>query len=324
MRSTVLTLGIALLGPTAVAAPQQADSTGLAGDHFDLRGALDLFRRSKDLESFQQALNSTDSHVNNLDLNADGEVDFIQVRTLADGEARVVVLSSTLGKDDAQDIAAIQMERRSDGVVALQMRGDDALYPDSTIIEPTEAAREPGGKGGPMVPGAQVTVWVNVWAWPSVQWCYGPFWWEWSSPWYWGYYPPWWRPWRPWGWSVWWGFPRPYWAWYHPVHVCHVVRANSLYRHRRVASPSVARRPDARRPRPIIQEERPAKPRELQPSRQQERALPQPARPERRPDARPERKPAERMPPSRTMPPPGKAPQSPPPNRAPGRAPVKR
>lgn len=323
MRSIVLTLGIALLGPAVTAAPQQADSTGLAGDQFDLRGALDLFRRSKDLESFQRALNTADNHVNNLDLNADGEVDFIQVRTIADGESRVVVLSSALGKDDVQDIATIQMERRSDGVVALQVLGDEALYPDSTIIEPTEQVREGGGKGGPMAPEAQVTVWVNVWAWPCVQWCYGPFWWEWSSPWYWGYYPPWWSPWSPWRWTVWWGFPRPYWGWYQPVQVCYVVHANSLYQHRRVASPSISRRQDVRPPRPIIRDERPVKERDMQRPRQQERVNPPPARPERRPDVRPERKPAERMPPSRTMPPPRQAP-SPAPGRAPGRAPVRR
>lgn len=328
MRTALLIPAVAI-AITAAAQPQQADSTGLAGDNFSLRGALELFRQSKDLDAFEQALNSDGNGVNNLDLDGNGEVDFIHVRTSADGEARVVVLQAAFGKDDQQDIASIQMERSAEGAVTLQIRGDELLYPENTIVEPAEERKETEGKrGGPWAPAAQITVWVNVWSWPCVQWCYGPLWWEWSSPWYWGYYPGWWRPWRPWGWSAWWGFPRPYWGWYHPVHYCRVNHANSVYMHRRSLSATVRQRSDVRRPeRPDQPGTKPAARPERMPGMDKPR---QPDRPARAPEAKPERKPAPRPDsprnPPRTMPErqPGRNAPAPPPSRQPQRAPGRR
>jgi hypothetical protein len=320
------TLLLALMLPLcSAAAPQQADSTGLAGDRFSLRGALDLFRQAKDLDAFEQALNTAENHVSNLDLNDDGEVDYVRVRTQVDGEARVVVLQAVLSKDEAQDIAAIEMERKGSSEAVLQIRGDELLYPEGTIIEPNEEAKDAGRKaGGPFAPPAQVTVWVNVWYWPMVQWCYGPQWNGWGSPWYWGYCPPWWRPWRPWGWSMWWGFPRPYWGWYHPVHYCRVELAHNLYMHRRTVSPRVQQRPDAVRPGKGVE---PA----ARPDRRDPHVRPQDqgrgrepvVRPERAPDGVPRTQPSERRPrPERTAPAPRPAPQPrTAPRSAPGRAP---
>ncbi len=313
---------VAGVAPPALA--QQADSTGLAGDQFSLRGALELFRQSKDLEAFERALNADGNGVNNLDLDSNGEVDFIHVRTSADGESRVVVLQTAFGKDDQQDIASILMERSVEGVVSLQIRGDELLYPENTLVEPAEAVKEQEGKrGGPWASAAQLTVWVNVWSWPCVQWCYGPGWWDWSSPWYWGYYPGWWRPWRPWGWSAWWGWPRPYWGWYHPVHVCHLNRANTVYMHRRSMSGTVQRRPDVR----PVQRAPGARPAD-QPSRAA--GSERPAPPSKAPATKPNRPPGERTAPSRN--PPRTAPDrqpprgnpAPPPSRPPQRAPGRR
>lgn len=224
------------------AASIPADSTGLPGDHFSLHGALELFKGAADLEAFEKALNTESSQVNNLDLDANGEIDYVQVRTHADGDARVIVLQVALGKEDIQDIAVIELEKNGTEAAVLQIRGDEELYPESTIIEPSEENKDAGkARSGPSAPDAQVTVWVNVWAWPSVRWCYGPLWGGWRSPWYWGYYPPWWRPWRPVGWGLFWGYHRPYYGWYHPVHVCRVEHAHNIYAHRRSVSPTVVR-----------------------------------------------------------------------------------
>ncbi|WKZ65241.1 MAG: hypothetical protein QY325_10760 [Flavobacteriales bacterium] len=333
---------LALIGALgAQAAPQAPDSTGLPGDQFSLRGALDAFKRSKDLTEFEQALNTSDNQVNNLDLDSNGEVDYIHVRTHADGDARVIVLQAAFGKEDVQDVAAIELERTGDGQAVVQIRGDELLYPEATIIEPAEEVKEGGRKGGgPSAPDAQITVWVNVWGWPSVQWCYGPYWYDWASPWYWGYYPPWWRPWRPWGWSVWWGFPRPYWGWYHHVHYCRVERAHNVYMHRRSVSSTVSKRPDVvRRPaapgqpdgkdrgvRPVEMERgkqpetKPQRVPETKPNRVPETKPDR--KPTRQPQVNPERKPRERVAPpqkqpQRTQP----APQRNPPQKAPGRPP---
>ena len=323
---TLLLLASMSAGLAAVATPQQADSTGLAGDQFSLRGALELFRQSKDLDAFEKSINATGNGVNNLDLDGNGEVDFIHVRASADAESRVVVLQAAFGKDDQQDIATIQMERGAEATVTLQILGDAMLYPENTIVEPSESIKEQEGKrGGPLGPAAQVTVWMNVWAWPCVQWCYGPGWWEWSSPWYWGYYPGWWNPWRPWGWSMWWGYPRPYWGWYQPVHFCRVNHANSVYMHRRSMSGTVQRRNDVR-PAQRAPSTRPMERDDRAPGIDRGK---QPTPPVRTP-GKPERKPAERTapsrPPHRTAPAPQPSRSSPaaPPSRPPQRAPTKR
>ena len=249
MRKPLL-LPLLLLAASASAAPQVPDSTGLPGDGFSLQGALELFKNASDLEAFEHALNSTDSHVNNLDLDANGEVDYIHVRTQADGDARVIVLQAALAKEDLQDVAVIELEKTADAQAMVQIRGDDELYAENTIIEPAEEVKEGvKGKGGPAAPYAQMEVWVNVWMWPSVQWCYTPMWYEWNSPWYWGYYPPWYRPWRPIGWGHFWGFRRPYWGWYRPINFCRVERAHNLYWHRRSVSATVHGRTAAIRER---------------------------------------------------------------------------
>lgn len=317
---TLLLIGTVAAHVCASAQPQQSDSTGLAGDQFSLRGALELFRQSTDMESFERALNAEDQRVNNLDLDGNGEVDYVHVRTHADGDARVIILQVALDKEDVQDVAAIELEKTADGVALVQIRGDEVLYPENTIVEPAEDVKENGGKrGGPSMAPSQLTVWVNVWAWPSVQWCYGPLWWEWSSPWYWGYYPPWWRPWRPWGWSMWWGYPRPYWGWYHPAPFCRVTHAHTVYAHRRSVSTTVQRRPDVRRQmRPAIPEARPMDKGDA--PRGTERT--KPSAPAKQPDARPTRRPTERTAP--TKPPQRTTPPSRPPTRQPGKAPGKR
>lgn len=329
---SLFTLGIVALALNA--SGQQADSTGLAGDNFSLQGALEMFRQSKDLDSFEKALNSADNHVNNLDLDSNGEVDYIQVRTQAEGESRIIVLQVAISKEESQDIAAIEMERTAEGTVTAQIRGDELLYPENTIVEPTEEVKEGGRKSGPAAPAAQITVWVNVWGWPSVQWCYGPLWWSWSSAWYWGYYPPWWRPWRPWGWRAWWGFPRPYWGWYHPVNVCRVEHAHSVYMHRRTVSSTVQHRTDVRPP--VNRTKQEAKPtdrtlqhggtdRTKQPSKQgtTEPSKQPPKQPQRQPTTRPTKKPAERTAPTKQ--PQRQSPsRSPSPSRQPTKAPGKR
>lgn len=55
------------------------DSTGLPGDNFSLQGALQLFQNASSPEDFEKQLNTESNHVNNLDLNGDGDIDYIRV-----------------------------------------------------------------------------------------------------------------------------------------------------------------------------------------------------------------------------------------------------
>ena len=58
---------------------QGSDSTGLPGDHFSLQGAVEMFKKAGSIEEFEKLINTQSNNVNNLDLNADGEIDYVSV-----------------------------------------------------------------------------------------------------------------------------------------------------------------------------------------------------------------------------------------------------
>ncbi len=234
-------LPLLLIVASAFAQQETADSTGLPGDHFSLQGALELFKQAKDLEVLEQSLNSEEQRVNNLDLDANGEVDYVRVIDHHEGDAHAIALQVALGKEEFQDVAVIELEKNGEQSAMLQIRGATELYGDDVYVEPFEEKEGEPTMKGPAMPldGPRLRVWVNVWSWPCVTWIYGPSYVAWTSPWYWGYYPPWWRPWRTWGWRTWRGWHRPYYGWYHYVNTCRVVRANTLYQRRAVHSPRV-------------------------------------------------------------------------------------
>lgn len=241
MRTLLLPLLTVAFALPARAQDVSADSTGLPGDHFSLQGALDLFKNAKDLESFEKSLNTEDQKVNNLDLDGNGEVDYIRVVDHKNGDAHAIVMQVALSKDEAQDIAVIELEKNAEASAMVQIRGAEELYGADVMVEPFEeqdAGTEP--RKGPSAPDLlRVRVWVNVWSWPCVTWIYGPSFIIWDSPWYWGYYPPYWHPWRAMGWRSWYGWHRPYHAWYRPAPVCTVVNAHAVYRPRAVHSPRI-------------------------------------------------------------------------------------
>jgi hypothetical protein len=212
----------------------ESDSTGLAGDHFSLEGALDLFKRCDSPEDFEKKLNSEDNFINNLDLNEDGETDFIQVIDQVDGDVHAIVLRVAVSELESQDIAVIEIEKTGAEEAVLQIIGDEDIYGEQVISEPFQEEVKKGGKGGPSGLSPRVAVVVNVWFWSPVRFMYRPGYVAYVSPWRWRAYPTWWRPWRV----------RP-WVWYHPrvrpfaVHyrvapMHRVVRAHAVYTpHRR-------------------------------------------------------------------------------------------
>lgn len=229
-----------LISPTIQAQEADADSTGLPGDNFSLQGALDLFKQAKDLESFELALNAEDQHVNNLDLDGDGQVDYIRVVDHRDGDAHAIVMQVAVSKDEAQDVAVIELEKNGRDSAAVQIRGAEDLYGPDVMVEPYTEDDAAAPTKGPAAPAlVRVRVWVNVWAWPCVTWIYGPTYVAWASPWHWGFYPRWWRPWRPHPYRVFWGWQRPRVVVYRPVHVCRVARANVLYASRARYAPRI-------------------------------------------------------------------------------------
>lgn len=209
-----------LVGETAYA---QQFKEEVPGDNFSLQGALELFKKSASPEEFERMLNSPQAEVNNLDLNGDGDIDYIRVIDRNEGNVHAFILQAVISERESQDVAVIELEKLANGKAVLQITGDADIYGIETIIEPTQEVRINAGTST-----AQTI--VNVWTWPSVQYVYGPYYSGWNSPWSWHHRPYWWNPWRPTTYIAY--YPR--WESYYPYYsVCntHRVRyAQHLYR----------------------------------------------------------------------------------------------
>lgn len=249
--AAVLLSGL-MLGTAAKA--QEQDSTGLPGDNFSLEGALELFKKASSPEAFEKSLNTEDNKVNNLDLNGDGNTDYIRVINKREGNTQVFVLQAVVSQSESQDVAVIELEKTGDATAVIQIVGDEDIYGEETIVEPsdnnTQAFNDApmnryGTYNGPAAGMEANGIIVNVWAWPAVRFVYAPAYTMWVSPFGWRAYPVWYRPWRPLAWTVY----RPYRYHYHPhyvvVHTHRVAAAPRIYRPARVTSVTVRTRNQA-------------------------------------------------------------------------------
>ena len=183
--------------------PVGQDSTGLPGDDFSLSGALEMFQKAGSPEEFERMLNTEDNHVNNLDLNGDGEIDYIQVIDTMRGNVHAFVLRAVLSPTESQDVAVIEVQKKGNANAVVQIEGDRDLYGDGVIVEPGEAENVKTDNGGDRTSNPPPPpVVVNVWGWPCVRYVYAPGYVAWFSPWRWSAYPGWWHPWRPFAWRV--------------------------------------------------------------------------------------------------------------------------
>jgi len=231
MKTLVLkTLSLFFLMVGGIAVMGQQDRQEVPGDDFSLEGALELFKKSGSPEEFERLLNSPDSKVNNLDLNGDGEIDYIRVTDRNEGNVHLFILQAVVSDTESQDVAVIELEKSANGKAVLQITGDEDVYGIETIIEPTQEVRVNAGTG------TSRTV-VNVWAWPSVQYVYSPYYTVWSSPWHWHMRPIWWSSWRPVTYYEYYSYWHPYRSYYSHCHTHRVVYAQHLYRPYRRSSP---------------------------------------------------------------------------------------
>ncbi|MCB0650227.1 MAG: hypothetical protein KDC85_03055 [Saprospiraceae bacterium] len=238
----MLIFALILLQTSVFAQSEPVDSTGLPGDNFSLEGALEMFKISSSPEDFEKRLNEEDNDVNNLDLNEDGEIDYIRVEDKMEGNVHVLILQVPVNENEVQDIAVIEIEKTGEETAILQIEGDEDLYGPEVYAEPFEAEAEMDGKGGPSADIAVYRIVVNVWVWPSVRYIYAPNYVVWVSPYGWRVYPTWWRPWRPHPWR--WHYNRctRYHAHYRVVHTHRVVNAHRVYAPHRRTSVTVKQR----------------------------------------------------------------------------------
>jgi hypothetical protein len=228
---------------------QDETETGLPGDNFSLEGALEMFKKAKNPEEFEKILNTKENGVNNLDLNNDGDIDYIRVVNKKDGNVQLFVLQALVSSSESQDIAVIELEKTDNEHAVIQIVGDEDIYGESKIVEPSAEevsafndATFSDRAHGPSAAFAPAGLVVNVWFWPSVRFVFAPHYAVWVSPWRWYHYPRWWNPWRPLAWHVYEPICYRYRPRYVIVHTHRVYRAPHIYRPMRVSSVSVYNR----------------------------------------------------------------------------------
>ncbi len=209
MKKTTLYLSLflsAMIISTMSKAQEVSDSTGLPGDNFSLEGALNLFKMASSPEDFEKLLNTESNHVNNLDLNEDGDIDYIRVISKMDQDAHAFILQVPISETESQDIAVIELEKDGKESAVVQIIGDEDIFGIQQIVEPSngtdqkdDVKMEPRTKSGPSAINFEEedAIVINVWPWPCVRFVYAPAYRPWVSPWRWRVYPSYWRPWRP-------------------------------------------------------------------------------------------------------------------------------
>lgn len=149
------------------------ESSSDAAEGLDLQAVAELFKDAKDLEEFEKSLNDPEVGINNLDLDDNGDVDFIRVLEEAAEDARVIVLQVALGEDEFQDVATIEVEKKGEEDYDMQVRGNEVIYGPDYYIAPVE---------------------VRVHPWPIFGWLYRPVYHPYRSAFHFGFYPNWWHP----------------------------------------------------------------------------------------------------------------------------------
>ena len=135
-------------------------------NNLDLKAVATVFGESKNLEEFEQKLNDYDSNISNLDLNNDGQVDYLRVVEDLQNNTHVVVIQAVLDTDVYQDVATIVVDKDQYNSATVQIIGDPYIYGPNYIIEPAYYYTP--------------SIFDSFW---------GMGYHRWHSPYYWGYYP---------------------------------------------------------------------------------------------------------------------------------------
>lgn len=136
-------------------------------NNLDLKAVATAFGESKNLEDFERRINDYDSGISNLDLNNDGQVDYLRVIEKNENNVHVVVIQAVLDEDVYQNVASIVVDKNQyNDNTTVQVIGDPYIYGSNYIIEPAYIYT------------------------PSIfSFFWGADYYAWHSPYYWGYYP---------------------------------------------------------------------------------------------------------------------------------------
>jgi hypothetical protein len=200
MKNLLTTVALLFIGITTSFSQTESekDSESNFNDNFSLEGALAIFKQANTLEEFEKLINTENNSVNNLDLNNDGNIDYISVNSIKDNDTHVIVLQTWINETEKQDIATIGIEKTGEAEAQLQIIGDEEIFGENAIAEPFDSIETLEQGKGPNSPNISIArVVVNVWLWPCVRFVYAPNYVVYTSPFRWRMYPNWWKPWRP-------------------------------------------------------------------------------------------------------------------------------
>jgi len=97
-----------------------------AADGLDLKAVGELVKKTKNAEDLETQLNKPGG-VNNLDLDENDQVDYINVTEYGDDNSKGFSLTVELAKDDIQEIATIDIEK-TEGEASVQIHGNEQMY----------------------------------------------------------------------------------------------------------------------------------------------------------------------------------------------------
>lgn len=98
-----------------------------AADGLDLQAVGDLLKKAKTAEELEGLLNNEKMGVNNLDLNEDGKVDYIQVDEYGDTGVKGFSLTVDTAAGETQEIATIEIQK-SGQYADVQVHGNQHIY----------------------------------------------------------------------------------------------------------------------------------------------------------------------------------------------------
>ena len=104
----------------------QVTQTTWAADGLDLQAVGQLVKTAKDGEDLEKLVNTP--NINNLDLDADGNVDYIKVEEYGSGDEHGFSLYTELAEGEEQEIATIDVAKSSSEEYEVEIRGNQHIY----------------------------------------------------------------------------------------------------------------------------------------------------------------------------------------------------
>ncbi|HDS15230.1 MAG TPA: hypothetical protein ENN66_01100 [Proteobacteria bacterium] len=99
-----------------------------AADGLDLACIGALLQKAEDAAALERLLNDPQTGINNLDLNEDGQVDYIKVTEYGSQESRGFSLTVEPAAGETQEVATIAIAKQGSDKVEVEVQGNPQIY----------------------------------------------------------------------------------------------------------------------------------------------------------------------------------------------------